>query len=64
MRILALEPWYGGSHRTFLDGLSSHSRHEIDTITMSARFWKWRMHGGAVTMARKAERMYHDKEKT
>jgi glycosyltransferase involved in cell wall biosynthesis len=63
MRILALEPWYGGSHRTFLDGLSSHSRHEIDTITMSARFWKWRMHGGAVTMARKAERMYHDKEK-
>lgn len=54
MRILALEPWYGGSHRNFLDGLVAHSRHEIYPVTMTARFWKWRMHGGAVTMARKA----------
>ena len=60
MRILALEPWYGGSHRTFLDGLSSNSRNQIDTVTMSARFWKWRMHGGAVTMARKVSQMYRD----
>ncbi len=55
MKVLALEPWYGGSHKTFLDGLIGHSRHEFGKITMAARFWKWRMHGGAVTMARKAE---------
>ena len=54
MKVLALEPWYGGSHRNFLDGLIKHSQHEYHAITMSARFWKWRMHGGAVTMARKA----------
>ena len=54
MNILALEPWYGGSHRNFLDGLARHSRHNFHLITMSARFWKWRMHGGAVTMALKA----------
>ena len=54
MNILALEPWYGGSHRTFLDGLMQHSRHTFYPITMAARFWKWRMHGGSVTMARKA----------
>ena len=54
MKVLALEPWYGGSHRNFLDGLKKHSSHDVHTITMSARFWKWRMHGGAVTMARKA----------
>lgn len=54
MKVLALEPWYGGSHRNFLDGLVKHSRHDVHTITMSARFWKWRMHGAAVTMARKA----------
>lgn len=53
MKVLALEPWYGGSHRNFLDGLKKHSKHDIHAITMSARFWKWRMHGGAVTMARK-----------
>ncbi|TDI74776.1 MAG: DUF3524 domain-containing protein [Bacteroidetes bacterium] len=55
MNILALEPWYGGSHRDFLDGLIGHSRHNFEAITMASRFWKWRMHGGAVTMARKAE---------
>ena len=54
MKVLAIEPWYGGSHRNFLDGLVEHSQHTIHSITMSARFWKWRMHGGAVTMARKA----------
>ncbi len=53
MKVLALEPWYGGSHRNFLDGFAHHSRHEVHRITMSARFWKWRMHGAAVTMARK-----------
>ena len=54
MNVLALEPWYGGSHRNFLDGLVKHSGHTFHRITMAARFWKWRMHGGAVTMARKA----------
>ncbi|MEX2401536.1 MAG: DUF3524 domain-containing protein [Rhodothermales bacterium] len=53
MNVLALEPWYGGSHEHFLDGLIGHSRHEFRAVTMTARFWKWRMHGGAVTMARK-----------
>ena len=53
MQVLALESWYGGSHRNFLDGLSRHSAHAFHAVTMAARFWKWRMHGGAVTMARK-----------
>lgn len=56
MNVLALEPWYGGSHRDFLDGLVKHSRHNIQAITMASRFWKWRMQGGAVTLARKAEK--------
>lgn len=54
MNVLALEPWYGGSHRNFLDGVMAHSRHTYYPVTMASRFWKWRMHGGAVTMARKA----------
>ncbi len=52
--VLALEPWYGGSHRHFLDGLVRHSSHTIKPVTMADRFWKWRMHGGAITLARKA----------
>lgn len=54
MKILALEPWYGGSHKNFLDGLVAHSSHEVRPVTMAARFWKWRMQGGAVTLARKS----------
>lgn len=54
MDILALEPWYGGSHKNFLDGLVAHSSHTFHTVTMPGRFWRWRMEGGAVTLARKA----------
>ena len=53
MNILALEPWYSGSHERFLDGLVDHSAHEIKTITMPGRFWRWRMEGGGVTLAKK-----------
>ncbi len=54
MNVLALEPWYGGSHRRFLDGLARHSGHDFRLATMSNRYWKWRMQGGAVTLAAKA----------
>ena len=53
MKVLALEPWYGGSHRNFVDGLIENSRHEHELVTMAARFWKWRLQGGAQTLARK-----------
>ncbi len=54
MNVLLLEPWYGGSHRRFADGLAAHSRHDVRCVTMAARSWKWRMQGGAVTLAGKA----------
>lgn len=48
MRFLFLEPFYGGSHRDFADGLKAHSRHDIHLVTLPARFWKWRMRGAAL----------------
>jgi glycosyltransferase involved in cell wall biosynthesis len=51
--ILFLEPFYGGSHRAFADGLVSRSRHRIDLFTMPDRFWKWRMRGAALHFTRK-----------
>ncbi len=54
LRVLVAEPWYGGSHKRFLDGLAAHSRHDVRAVTMAARSWKWRMQGGAVTLAEKA----------
>ena len=53
MQVLALEPWYGGSHRDFLDGLAAHSAHALHTVTLPGRFWRWRMEGGPVNLAAK-----------
>ena len=60
MNVLALEPWFGGSHRVFLDGLAAHSMHDVRVVSMAARYWKWRMQGGAVTLAEKAREAYAD----
>jgi len=57
MNVLALELWYGGSHRNFFKGLTENSRHDIRLVTMAARFWKWRLHGGAHTLARKTRQL-------
>ena len=54
--ILFLEPFYGGSHREFADGLVQHSRHRIDLHTLPARFWRWRMRGAALHFARAVAR--------
>ena len=48
LRFLFLEPFFGGSHRDFAEGLIAHSRHDIDLVTLPARFWKWRMRGAAL----------------
>lgn len=62
LRVLAIEPYYGGSHRAVLDGLIERLAplgFEFDLITLPARKWKWRMRGSAITMAEEA-RALHD----
>lgn len=51
MRILALEPYYGGSHKAFLDGWRLHSHHEWELFTLPAYKWKWRMRHAPITFA-------------
>ncbi len=51
MNILALEPYYGGSHRAFLDGWIAAGRHRWTLLTLPAHKWKWRMRHAAVTFA-------------
>ena len=50
-QIALLEPFYGGSHRAWADGLKRHSKHRIEIFGLPDRYWKWRMHGAAVTLA-------------
>ncbi len=55
MRFLFLEPFYGGSHREFALGLTTHSKHPIDLATLPARYWKWRMRGASLYFIKKIE---------
>lgn len=52
MEIVLLEPFYTGSHRTWADSLSYFSKHNFRVLSMEGRYWKWRMKGGAVTLAK------------
>lgn len=55
MRILALESYYGGSHRAFLDGWQQHSEHTFTLLTLPPNKWKWRMRHAAVTFAQQVD---------
>jgi len=53
MKILLIEPYYSGSHKDWADGLKKHSSHDIEILALPGSFWKWRMQGGAISLARK-----------
>lgn len=50
-KITLLEAFYAGSHRQWAEGLQKHSIHDIQILSLPGRHWKWRMHGGAVSLA-------------
>ncbi len=52
MRIALLEPFLGGSHRQWAEDYARYSSHEIKIFGLSGHHWKWRMHGGAVSISR------------
>lgn len=54
-KVLVVEPYYAGSHRSWADGIVAHSRHDVRLVTHAGGFWKWRMHGAAVTLASSIE---------
>ncbi len=52
LNIVVLEPFFSGSHQQWAEGLKLHSNHHIDILSLPGRHWKWRMHGGAVSLAK------------
>ena len=51
LNVWALEPFYGGSHKYFLEGMVRRSDHNIVPFTLPGRNWQWRMQGGAISLA-------------
>jgi glycosyltransferase involved in cell wall biosynthesis len=60
MKILVLEPYYGGSHKTFLDGLQAHLPFDFMLLTLPARKWKWRMRLAAPFYADKIIELFNE----
>ncbi len=52
MFILLIEPYLTGSHRTWAEGYKKYSRNNVEILSLEGRYWKWRMHGGAVSLAK------------
>jgi glycosyltransferase involved in cell wall biosynthesis len=52
MKIALLEPFMGGSHAAWAEEYAACSRHDVTVYSLPGRHWKWRMHGGAVSLAR------------
>ncbi len=48
MKILFLEPFFGGSHKDFALGFAAHSSHDVDLVTLPDCYWKWRMQGASL----------------
>ncbi len=53
MKVLFLEPFFGGSHQDFATGFTAHSRHDVTLKTLPASSWKWRMRGAALAFLQK-----------
>ncbi len=54
-KILILEPYYGGSHRLFIDDLIRQLPYSFDLLTLPARKWKWRMRFAAPYFAERLQ---------
>lgn len=56
-KVWLLSAYHTGSHAAWATGFQRHSRHQVTRLTLSGRFWKWRMQGGAVELAAQARRL-------
>lgn len=63
MKILALNPFHGGSHKAFLDNWISRSCHEWTLLTLPDTQWRWRLNFAAVELSREIRQKYKEGER-
>ncbi len=49
--MILAEPWFGGSHRAWAEGLARHSAHEVTVVGLEPTLWRWRLRAGAAPLA-------------
>ena len=62
MNIILIEPFFTGSHADWAKGYATRSAHSVNILSLPGNYWKWRMHGGAITLARQflAQQIFPD----
>eukprot|EP00978_Attheya_sp_CCMP212_P004738 scaffold10372_cov44-Attheya_sp.AAC.2 len=60
MKILLISPYHSGSHQQWAEGYMKHSEHDVQLLALPGKNWKWRMQGGAVTLARLFGQQHHN----
>ncbi len=48
LKILAFEPFYGGSHKNFIDDIIKHSEHDWKLFTLPEKLWRWRSRSSSI----------------
>ena len=51
MNIELIDSFFSGSHKQWGLDLKKHSKHQFKIYSMVGMHWKWRMHGGAITLS-------------
>ena len=58
LKILALNPFHGGSHKAFLDNWLKRSGHEWTLLSLPGTQWRWRLQFAAVEFAQEIKARY------
>lgn len=61
MRVLWLDPFHAGSHRSVAQGFAQHSAHQVTVIGLPQDGgWRWRMRGAGLTFVRMLRERWGD----
>ena len=52
MKVALVEAFFTGSHKRWAEELQHFSLRQIDIFSLKGNYWKWRMHGGAISLAK------------
>ena len=63
LKILALNPFHGGSHKAFLDNWQKYSEHQWTLLTSPGSLWRWRLQFAAVEFAQQIKVRYEQGER-
>lgn len=62
-KVLALNPFHGGSHKAFLEGWQKRSFHEWTTLTLPDSYWKWRLQYASIEFSQRVNDLYDQGER-